>query len=324
MAFPVPEHREVLGNQARAVMLTQMGLALMDSRWGGARDVCVVLGDGTGTAFEPRLRVATGLIGLAYAVARGDLDAAFVNPSALLSQAYRGVGLFAEPLPVRTLATYPSWDRFVCAVHARTGLSTLQELKDRRFPLKVSVREDPTHGTRLLLDEALAAHGFGLADVEAWGGHISYAKRPRDEARLEAMRSGEIDAIFDEGVTSWFGEALDCSLRPLDLGQAAIDRLEVIGWRRATLPASRFPALAQDAVGIDFSGWALYTRASLPDEDAARLLDALAEREADMPWEEGTYQGLAHLGQDTDSTPLDVPLHPAAERWYREHGESME
>jgi len=138
------------------------------------------------------------------------------------------------------------------------------------------------------------------------------------------MRSGEIDAIFDEGVTSWFGEALDCGLRPLDLGQAAIDRLEEIGWRRATLPASRFPALAQNAVGIDFSGWALYTRASLPDEDAARLLDALAEREADMPWEEGTYQGLAHLGQDTDSTPLDVPLHPAAERWYREHGESME
>jgi TRAP-type uncharacterized transport system substrate-binding protein len=23
---------------------------------------------------------------------------------------------------------------------------------------------------------------------------------------------------------------------------------------------------------------------------------------------------------ESDSTPMDVPLHPGAERWYREHG----
>jgi TRAP-type uncharacterized transport system substrate-binding protein len=26
------------------------------------------------------------------------------------------------------------------------------------------------------------------------------------------------------------------------------------------------------------------------------------------------------LGQDTDATPRDVPLHPGAEKWYRDHG----
>jgi len=310
--------REVQGNLARAVMLTQMGLALMDSRWSEGRDVCVVIGDGSGTEFKPRLRIATGLIGLAHAVAQGDVDAAFVNPSALLVQAYRGTGLFKQALPLRTLATYPSWDRFVCAVHPSAAIGSLQELKDKRYPLKVSVREDPTHGTRLLLDEALAGCGFKLADIEAWGGKISYAKRPHDEIRMRSMHDGEIEAIFDEGVNSWLDEALEYGLRPIDLGEPALARLQALGWRRVTLPVSRFPALGRDQTTIDFSGWALYCRASLPDEDAGRLLDAIAAREDAIPWEPGTYQGLAHIGQDTDSTPLDVPLHPGAERWYTE------
>jgi len=74
----------VSGNEARGVMLTQMGLAMMASRWSGARDMLVTVGDATGASFEPRLKIATGLIGLAHSVARGDVDAAFVNPSGLL------------------------------------------------------------------------------------------------------------------------------------------------------------------------------------------------------------------------------------------------
>jgi TRAP-type uncharacterized transport system substrate-binding protein len=310
----------VSGNEARGVMLTQMGLAMMASRWSGARDMLVTVGDATGASFEPRLKIATGLIGLAHSVARGDVDAAFVNPSGLLTQAYRGKGLFSQPLDLRILASYPSWDRFICAVHPRTGITSLAALREKRYPLKVSVREDPTHGTRLLLDVAVKACGFELADIEAWGGQITYTKRPREQGRLEGMASGELDAVFDEGVGSWFREALDAGLQPMDLGEAAIRELEAVGWRAAVLPASRYPGLRRDYTVIDFSGWPLYTRASLPDGDAYRLVDAIAVREHSMPWEEGTYQNIGHPGQDTDSTPRDVPLHPGAERWYREHG----
>jgi len=315
----VPPAR-VSGNEARGVMLTQMGLAMMASRWAGARDILVTVGDATGETFEPRLRIATGLIGLARSVARGDVDAAFVNPSGLLTQAYRGKGLFSQQLDLRILANYPSWDRFICAVHPRTGIKSLVELRDKRYPLKVSVREDPTHGTRLLLEVALKACGFELADIEAWGGQITYTKRPREQSRLDAMASGEIDAVFDEGVGSWFREALDAGLQPMDLGEPAIRELEAVGWRAAVLPASRYPGLQRDYTVIDFSGWPLYTRASLPDDDAYRLVDAIAAREDSMPWEAGTYQSIGHPGQDTDSTPRDVPLHLGAERWYREHG----
>ena len=32
------------------------------------------------------------------------------------------------------------------------------------------------------------------------------------------------------------------------------------------------------------------------------------------------FTGLDQLGKVTDATPRDVPLHPGAERWFREQG----
>jgi hypothetical protein len=37
---------------------------------------------------------------------------------------------------------------------------------------------------------------------------------------------------------------------------------------------------------IDYSGWPLYTRASLPDEDAYKVCDAIAAREGQIAWED--------------------------------------
>ena len=99
-----------------------------------------------------------------------------------------------------------------------------------------------------------------------------------------------------------------------------LSRLEAIGWHRAVLPKSRYPLLAADSMSIDYSGWPLYTRASLPDEDAYRICAAIAARVEEIPWDPDAFTGLDQLGRVTDSTPLDVPLHPGAERWFKEQG----
>ena len=103
-------------NFKRAAMLWEAGLHIAgnpETPYGGNRDVCITDGSGSGEAFFPWLRMATGSAILAKAVAAGDIEMAFVNPSGLLTQAYRGTGLFSEALPVRVVANYPSWDRFV-------------------------------------------------------------------------------------------------------------------------------------------------------------------------------------------------------------------
>jgi TRAP-type uncharacterized transport system substrate-binding protein len=242
-----------------------------------------------------------------------------VNPSGLLTQAYRGTGLFPEPLPVRVLAVYPSWDRFVYVIHPRTGLTSWSEVKERRYPLRLSIREDPHHSTRVLVDQTLAAYGFTLADLESWGGTFQLNGGPGDRRRLDALGAGTIDAVFDEGLPLWFDAALAAGMEPIPLDEPAFTKLQAIGWRRVVIPAGRFPHLKSDYACLDYGGWPLYTRASLPDEDAYKVCAAIHARRDEIYWED-SYAGSAQLGQDTEATPLDVPLHPGAAKWHREQG----
>jgi hypothetical protein len=155
-------------NFVRAKTLWEIGLHIAGNPatpYGGNRDMVITVGSGSGEEFRSWLRLATGSAILAEEVAKGGVEAAFVNPSALLTQAYRGVGLFGTALPVRIIASYPSWDRFVFMVHPRTGIRSLNDIKAKQYPLRVSVREDPTHSTLVLIEQAFALHGFKLQDI---------------------------------------------------------------------------------------------------------------------------------------------------------------
>jgi TRAP-type uncharacterized transport system substrate-binding protein len=285
----------------------------------GNRDMMIAVGSGSGENYRPWLRMATGAPHLAHAVCRGDLEMSMVNPSGFLTQAYRGTGLFPEPLPVRVLAIYPSWDRFVYVVHPRTGLKSLAEIKEKRYPLRLSIREDKAHSTRVLVDQTLAAYGFTLADLESWGGSLQVNGGPGDKRRMDALAAGTIDAIFDEGLILWFEKALAAGMKPIPLDEPVFAKLQAIGWRRVTIPARHYPHLEADHDCLDYGGWPLYTRASLPDEDAYKVCAAIAARKDEIFWED-SFTGIGQLGQDTPATPRDVPLHPGAERWYKEHG----
>ena len=38
----------------------------------------------------------------------------------------------SEPLPLRVIAVYPSWDRFAFVFHERTGVRSLKDVRDRQ------------------------------------------------------------------------------------------------------------------------------------------------------------------------------------------------
>ncbi len=310
-------------NFQRSKTLWEVGLAIAgdpNEPYTGNRDMMIAVGSASGETFKPYLRICTGSPIVAHAVAAGDVDMAFVNPSGGLTQAYRGKGLFNRPLPLRVVFSYPSWDRFVVTVHERTGIRSLADLKEKRPKLRVSVREDPTHSTRVLTDQLLAQYGYSLADMESWGCTFQGVGPPSDDRRLAAMRAGEVDLCMDEGIPSgWFDVALENDLLPITLEHNVFQALTDIGWRKVVIPAGRFKGLREDYACIDYSGWPLYTRESLPDEIAYKVCGALNARSEWVPWEV-SYTGVGQTGQDTEATPIDVPLHPGAERWYRENG----
>ena len=310
-------------NFVRSKMLWEIGLHVAGNpatHYGGNRDMCIVVGSGSGASFKPWLRLSTGSAILAEEVAKGSLEMAFVNPSALLTQAYRGVGLFKQKLPVRVVASYPSWDRYVMAVHPRTGIASLADIKKTRYPLRISIREDITHSTRVLIDQSFALNGFTLKDFEGWGGKIQVCGSPMDgPRRLQPLGRDELDAVFDEGIKVWLNEALAAGLQPIDPTPEEFDKLGALGWRKMPLTKARFPGLKRDHQAIDFGGWPIYCSAALDEKMVYDVCGAIAARDFEMPWEEGAYKGIAQIGRDTEETPIDVPLHPGAERWFKEH-----
>ncbi len=103
-------------NFQRALMLWEIGLHIAgnpNTPYYGPRDMCIAVGSGSNETFKPWLRMSTGSPILAHGFAANELEAAMINPSGLLTQAYRGTGLFPQPLPVRIVAVYPSLDHFV-------------------------------------------------------------------------------------------------------------------------------------------------------------------------------------------------------------------
>jgi hypothetical protein len=80
--------------------------------------------------------------------------------------------------------------------------------------------------------------------------------------------------------------------------------------------------LPRDFDTLDFSGWPIYASAALAPDAAFEICAAIAARAAEVPWEEPAHDGIWRMGRDSETTPMDVPLHPGAERWYREHAGS--
>src|SRR5262245_64246717 len=109
-----------------------------------------------------------------YQVASGELQVAIINPAAPLALALRGKGPFKNPIPLRAITVIPSPDQLAFAVTESTGLKSLQDIRDRRFPLRVSIRGQMDHSLHLVVKEVLSAAGFSLEDVVSWGGKIRY------------------------------------------------------------------------------------------------------------------------------------------------------
>lgn len=256
------------------------------------------------------------------AVARGEADLGIINPACVLSVAVRGQGAFKTPRPLRAIGVIPSWDQFVFAVRPETGLDTFEDIARIRPRLRVSMRGTPDHTLHAMFDDAAAAAGFSRRDLEAWGGGIRMegALPYPDTPKFAALMRGEIDAIFDEAAPYWVNEALASGIKVLPLAEATMRTLEAMGYHHAIMPKHDFPQLPRDALTLDFSGWTIFVHEKADDALVAQICAGLDARKHRIPWEEAGPLPVERMCRDARDTPQLVPLHPAAERFWRSRG----
>ena len=253
------------------------------------------------------------------------VDISTINPAAMLTMAHRGVGAFTSPLEVATIAVLPHDDRLGFAVARRLGFTSLDDIAAARHPLRVSVRGSIDACTPVMVDVVLRAHGFSLADIQAWGGQISYDQNmPNHPSRMGRLADGDLDAIFDEGVALWAGQVAAAGAEILPLSPGHLEVLQAEGFRAAVIEKDRYPSLPADVPAVDYSGWPLYCRSDTDDALVELFCRSLAARREDIPWDIGPVRQpplpLDRMVTDSPDTPIDVPLHPRAAAVWRELG----
>jgi len=255
------------------------------------------------------------------AVAKGEADFAIVNPGAILAMALRGSGPFKAPVPVRAITVLPQFDQFGFAVLGSTGLNTLEDLRDRRYPLKLSLRGQSDHSVHAFVNEVFSALGFSIEELISWGGQVRYDRgMPWAEGRMGAMRRGEIEAMFDEALPWWADEVLDLGARFLSIGEPYLEKLQASGMRRVIIPKSEYPKVEDDVPTVDFSGWPVFCLESTSAKRVRQFCAGLEARKDKIPWTGVGPLPLDQMCRDTEDGPLTIPLHPAAEQFWKEQG----
>ena len=317
-----PQIRAITGLELSAGIFTKCSASL-------ASQLSIALTSGKRESKQSEFRI--GINGDVYGgmlapleVGTRRVDIAYVNPAGLVTVAYRGKGFYRQKLPLRVLACFPSWDRIALVVDKKLGIKSLHDIARRKIPLRVSTRfSGVNNGTYYTISTILALYGFSFDKIKRWGGRVQECGRPFAAERMKAIPKHTLDAVFDEGVSTvggWLDLALEHGYEIIPIDPRIVTKLEQIGYTRSMLPKTRYPQLPQDALTIDYSGWALVTHKWLPNNIAYAAIETIDEKQRIIPVDDDRPLSMKELCQGSEKCPLQVPLHPGAEKYYKEKG----
>jgi len=215
------------------------------------------------------------------------------------------------------------------AVRTATGISSIEQIPEQKAPLRISMApRGETHPAGWATEKVFEEYGFSLDDVVSWGGSVTWESRVGDAGRTQLLQRGELDMVCDESIDSWrpFADTVDMTYLPIDADVQA--RLEQkYGMRPGVIAAGRLRGVKEDLPCLDFRGWLVFTRRDLPEEHAYLAVRAIDQTRSAMDDMFRERRGALHVGMTghkVDMTQLcqhtEIPLHPGAERYYREKG----
>ena len=179
------------------------------------------------TTFDPGAACMDGPL----LVAEGKFHTAITTPPWFSRMAIDGKGYFSSPLPVRALARFPHFDQLALAVKKSTGVNSFGELIEKRYPLRISTAPS-NHPAYWVTDQIFQAYGCRFEDVGRWGGTVS--SEERQKGRLDALRSNQVDAVFDEALMTqrWkvITDEIDFHFLPVE--EHALVHCERMGMKR--------------------------------------------------------------------------------------------
>jgi TRAP transporter TAXI family solute receptor len=253
---------------------------------------------------------ANGAIANVNDIQNGRLEAGLTQ-SDVAYWAYTGTGVFEgreKTTDLRGIANlYPEAVHIV--VRKDSGIATVADLKGKRVSL-----EEPGSGT--LADARIILNAYGLSERDLKPEYL------KPDVAGRKLAAGDLDAFFfvggaPVGAISELAATTPIGLVPIAGVQAekALTRYSFFGWDR--IPAGTYPGIA-DVPTISVSA-ILVTSAKQNEELIYGVTEALWNSNSRKLLDGGHSKGRL-IVKDNATKGLGIPLHPGAERYYREMG----
>ena len=243
----------------------------------------------------------------AQLLARKDIESAFVAAD-ILDAAYSGKGQF-EGKPVKNLralgALYPEQVQLVTLASA--NVRSFRDLKG-----KTVSSGSPGSGQWQLLGDLLEAYGMTRKDI---GEDLSSFTQSVDKIKDGNLTASLITAGAPTASISELANARDIRIVPLAGPEIEALRKKQPYYAIVTLPANTYKGQAPVETLAVMAIWA--THDGLNDAMAYEVTKALYENTETL--------GLVHpkgkeISLKTALQSISIPLHPGAEKYYREKG----
>lgn len=241
----------------------------------------------------------------------GELDFGLTQ-SDLQFNGWKGLGAFRDAGPFEDLRSVFSVHAEPFTVLARkdTGAKTFDDLKGRRVNVG-----NPGSGTRASLEELIGEMGWKLSD-------FSLASELKADEQGAALCDNRIDAFFyavGHPSANIQGPTSACGAKLVSIKGPAVDKLVDAKsfYARATIKGGLYPGNpdAVDTYGVLAT---VVTSAKIPDDVVYRVVREVFENFEAFKALHPAFVTLDPARMVKDG--LSAPLHPGAERYYRERG----
>ena len=205
----------------------------------------------------------------------------------------------------------------VAVATRKLGVSSVREIRERKLPVKIYTQPVGSLG-EFAGRQLLRAAGMSYNDIKAWGGstnHVGYG------VIVDAFKDGRADVLLavvtpKHPSVSEIVSSVDMKFLGLDADSA--HALAPLGYTPATMPAETFKGQSEPVSTVGFPT-VLITNKDLPEPIAYTITKTIVENKEALVRGHG---GLAEFDPRTAWRPekVGIPLHPGAERAYREKG----
>jgi TRAP transporter TAXI family solute receptor len=250
----------------------------------------------------------------------GQADIAVLE-NATATLGYKGTPPARKKYNIRMLAAFSGPSRTQALIVDSAGIKSFEEIKAKKFPLRVNMFE--RHQLATMQAEAIFnAYGISFDDIRSWGGKVVFTSASEGFRMIE-------DGLSD----MWFtGGSFYPHPKFIQLGTKKKFRLLPISKEVAEKVADKFgqgimeiPAdIYKEYNGVNEPYWSLATvicfgvRTDLPEDTVYKLTKILADHKEDLyaVHPQNKFYDPKTAWKDVGA----APLHPGAEKYYKEMG----